>query len=146
MAMTFLLVARFSKTFMFFLPILYSWPMKNFWTELNVVLCYKLWYLPDFIKVHEPFEQRPPPCPWGSGGGFMVSCAKQCETWRFHMAWTLTAPGALSELKPAQEQSKALLKHAGTWAKFNFTKSGPSCPVIALSLTWRKSILWLLWR
>lgn len=48
---------------MFLLAILYSRPMKSFRTELNLVPCYRLWYLPNFIQVHEPFEQRPPHAP-----------------------------------------------------------------------------------
>lgn len=85
---------------MFLLAILYSRPIKkNFWTEPNLVPCYRLWCLPNFIQVHEPFEQRPPSCPWGSEEGFMVSCAKQCETWHFRVARTLTAPGALNKIK-----------------------------------------------
>lgn len=77
---------QFCKTLMFLLDILYSKPMKHFRTEVNLVHCYRLWYLPNYMQVHEPFEQRPPSCPWGSGEGFMVSCAKQCETWHFCMA------------------------------------------------------------
>lgn len=95
----FLPMAQFCKNLMVLLAIFYSRPIKNFWTELNLVYCYKPWYLPNFIQVHEPFEQRPPSCPWGSGGGFMASCAKQCETWHLHMAWTLTTPAALSKIR-----------------------------------------------
>lgn len=144
MPMTFFFLVAW---FMFLLPILYSWPMKNFWIELNLVHCYKLWYLPDFIKVHEPFERRPPLMPlgfWRGIYGFM------CKTvWNLALSHGLNSDSSRSS-KWAQTSSRGKVKLYWNSLELGPNSSLKTWPLVSCHCliidTEQIHPVWLLWR